>query len=120
MYVGRDVGIGKNQIRKAICKFFLKITSATHTKNCCFYSKCIYINTFIHRFINTFIDRFINKPKYGLIKIKYTKGNWPNIDYIIFDKKSMIGCTMLANMHLKLQNLKSKIQQPSQSINIIF
>jgi hypothetical protein len=36
-------------------------------------------------------------------KIKNTKGDWPNIDYIIFDEISMIGCTMLANMHLKLQ-----------------
>jgi hypothetical protein len=53
-------------------------------------------------------------------KIKNTKGDWPNIDYIIFDEISMIGCTMLANIHLKLQNLKSETQRPFGNINIMF
>jgi hypothetical protein len=39
---------------------------------------------------------------------------------MIFDEISMIGCTMIANMHLKLQILKSKIQQPFRNINIMF
>ena len=53
-------------------------------------------------------------------KIKNSKGNWPNVDYIIFDEISMIGCIMLANIYLKLQNLKSETQRSFGNINIMF
>jgi hypothetical protein len=45
-------------------------------------------------------------PNVDSQKVKKRRRNWLNIDYIIFDEISVIGCNMLGNMHLKLQNLK--------------
>jgi hypothetical protein len=44
---------------------------------------------------------------------------WPNIQLIIIDELSMVGCTLLAIIHLKLQKLKSNIL-PFGGINIMF
>jgi len=44
---------------------------------------------------------------------------WPNIQFIIIDKISMVGCILLATIHLKLQKLKSNIL-PFGRINIMF
>jgi hypothetical protein len=100
MYVGRAVGTGKSQIIKAICEYFkkshqqYKLKIATFTAN----ASILIDGSTIHLLIGLSID-----PNMDSQKIKNTKGDWPNIDYIIFDEISMIGCTMLANMHLKLQ-----------------
>jgi hypothetical protein len=44
---------------------------------------------------------------------------WPNVQFIIINKISMVGCTLLATIHLKLQKLKSNIL-PFGGINIMF
>jgi hypothetical protein len=39
---------------------------------------------------------------------------------LIIDEVSMVGCTMLTEIHLKLQKLKSSPFQPFGGLNIIF
>jgi hypothetical protein len=53
-------------------------------------------------------------------ELKNINDDWPNIDHLIFDETSMIGCTMLVIMYFKMQNLKSKSQQSFANINIMF
>jgi hypothetical protein len=43
----------------------------------------------------------------------------PNIQFIIINKKSMVGCTLLTTLHLKLQKIKYNIL-PFGGINIMF
>jgi hypothetical protein len=71
--------------------------------------------TTIHSLLGLSIDKqkIINKP-YSIINI------WPNIQFIIIDEISMVGCILLfGTIHLKLQKLKSNIL-PSGGINIMF
>jgi hypothetical protein len=44
---------------------------------------------------------------------------WPNIQFIIIDELSMVGCSSLTTIHLKPQKLKSNIV-PFGAINIMF
>jgi len=44
---------------------------------------------------------------------------WPNIQFIIIDEVSIIGCTLFATIYLQLQKLKYNFV-PFRGINIIF
>jgi len=68
----------------------------------------------IHFLLGLLIDKHttISKPN-SIIN------TWPNIQFIIIDEISMVGCTLLATIHLKLQKLKSNIL-PFGGINIMF
>jgi hypothetical protein len=70
--------------------------------------------TTIHSLLGLSIDKHttISKPN-SIINI------WPNIQFIIIDEISMVGCTLLATIHLKLQKLESNIL-PFGGINIMF
>jgi len=61
------------------------------------------------------IDRNV---KYQNLFLK-TK-DWSNFHYLVIDEISMVGYTMLAKMHLKLQNLKSLPFQPFNALHIMF
>jgi hypothetical protein len=50
------------------------------------------------------IDKSINPHK-----IKPSHTNWTNINHLIIDEVSMVGCNMLVDIHLKLQTLKENI-----------
>jgi hypothetical protein len=52
-------------------------------------------------------------------KSKTIINSWSNIQFTIVDEISMVGCTMLVTMHLKLQKLKSSIL-PFEIFNIMF
>jgi len=54
--------------------------------------------TIIHSLLSSSIDKItiINKSKTIV-------DNWSNIQFMIIDEITMLGCTMLATMHLKLQ-----------------
>jgi hypothetical protein len=68
----------------------------------------------IHSLLGLSIDKHTIISKYNsIINI------WPNIQLIIIDKISMVGCALLATIHLKLQKLKSNIL-PFGGINIMF
>jgi hypothetical protein len=70
--------------------------------------------TMIHSLLGLSIDKHTIISKYNsIINI------WPNIQLIIIDKISMVGCALLATIHLKLQKLKSNIL-PFGGINIMF
>jgi hypothetical protein len=60
--------------------------------------------TMIHFLLGLLIDKHTttNKPN-SIIN------TGPNIQFIIIDKLSMVGCTLLATTHLKLQKKKSNI-----------
>jgi hypothetical protein len=68
----------------------------------------------IHSLLGLSIDKntIINKSKKIL-------DSWFNIQFMIIDDLSMVGCTMLATMHFKLQKLKSSIL-PFGGLNIMF
>ncbi len=70
--------------------------------------------TTIHSLLAFSIDKntIINKSK----KIR---DSWSNIQFVIVKEISMVGCTMFATMHLKLQKLKSSIL-PFGGFNIMF
>jgi hypothetical protein len=109
MYVGGAASTGKSQIIKAVCEYFKKSHHQDKLKIAAFTANAsILINgSTIHSLIGLSIDPIVDSQK-----VKQTKGNWPNINYLIFDEISMIGCNMLGNMHLKLQKLKSVLQEP--------
>jgi hypothetical protein len=67
-----------------------------------------------HSLLGLLIDKHntISKPN-SIIKI------WPNIQFIIIDELSMVGCTLLATIHSKLEKIKSNIL-PFGGINIMF
>jgi hypothetical protein len=70
--------------------------------------------TTIHSLLGLSIDKniIINKSKTIL-------DSWSNIQFMIVDEISMVGCTMLVKMHLRLQKLKSSIL-PFRRTNIMF
>jgi hypothetical protein len=87
-----------------------KLQIATYIANV-----ALIINRIIIHFLLGFsIDKHItiNKPN-TIIDI------WCNIQFIIIHKISMVGCILLATIHLKLQRLKSNIISFG-GINIIF
>jgi hypothetical protein len=70
--------------------------------------------TTIHSLLGISIDKstIINKSKTIL-------DSWSNIQFMITNEISIVGCTMLATMHLKLQKLGCNIL-PFEELNIMF
>jgi divalent metal cation (Fe/Co/Zn/Cd) transporter len=90
----------KTKLWKAICKYLKKSQQLGKLNIAAFIANAfILINrSTIHSLIGLSID-----PNMISQKIKNTKDDWPNIDYINFDEISMIGCTVFANIHLKMK-----------------
>jgi len=70
--------------------------------------------TTIHLLLGLSINKHI-----AITKLNSIINIWPNIQFIIIDKIFMVGCTLLATIHLKLQKLKSNILSFG-GINIMF
>ncbi len=87
-----------------------KFRNVTYTVN----ASLLINGTTIHSLLRLSINKhtIIVKPN-SIINI------WANIQFIIIDKISMVGYTLLATIHLKLQKLKSNIL-PFGGINIMF
>jgi hypothetical protein len=68
----------------------------------------------IHALLGLSIDKHVNVNKPTSIM-----DIWLEIQFIIIDKISIIGCTLLVTMHLKLQKIKSHILSFG-GINIMF
>ena len=118
MYVRGATGSEKSQIRKAICEYFKKLNQQGKLKITAFTARLASLlidGSPIHLLIGLLIDQNMDSKS-----IKNISSNWPNIGYLIFDEISMIGCTMLANMHLKLQKLKFEPQKPFGNLDIVF
>jgi hypothetical protein len=87
-----------------------KLRVATYTTNV-----ALLINgTTIHSLLGLLINKHTTISKHNSIL-----NIWPNIQFIIINKISMVGCSLLATIHLKLQKLKSNIL-PFGGINIMF
>jgi hypothetical protein len=105
-YIGGAASIGKTQLIKAIKEYFVKTNNkdklciTTYTTNVI----SLIGGTTIHSLLGLSIDKntIINKSK-------TIPSSWSDIQFMIVDEISMVGCTMLVTMHLKLQKLKSSI-----------
>jgi hypothetical protein len=106
----------KTQIIRAIQEYFLrtgkqqKLRVIAYTAN----ATSLINGTMINSLLGLSISKHttISKPN-SIINI------WPNIQFIIINEISMVGCTLLVTIHLKLQKLKSNIL-PFGGINIMF
>jgi hypothetical protein len=115
-YIGGVVGTCTTQIIKAIKEYFLKTNNKNKLGITTYITNAALLigGTTIHSLLGLSIDKntIINKSK----TISYS---WSNIQFMIIDEISMVGCTMLVKMHLKLQKLKSSIL-PFGRLNIMF
>jgi hypothetical protein len=87
-----------------------KLKVATYTTN----ANLLINGTTIHSLLGLLIDKHTT-----ISKRNSTINIWPNIKFIIIEEISMVGCTLLATIHLKLQKLKFSIL-PFGGINIMF
>jgi hypothetical protein len=87
-----------------------KLKVATYTTN----ANLLINGTMIHSLLGLLVDKHTT-----ISKRNSTTNIWPNIKFIIIEEISMVGCTLLATIHLKLQKLKFSIL-PFGGINIMF
>jgi hypothetical protein len=96
----------KTQIIRAIQDHFLKMGKQQKLRVVAYIANAtLLINgTTINSLLGLSINKHttISKPN-SIINI------WPNIQFIIINEISMVGCTLLVTIHLKLQKLKSNI-----------
>jgi len=87
-----------------------KLKVVTYTTN----ATLLINGTTIHYLLGLLINKHTS-----IRKINSIISIWLNIQFIIINEISMVGCTLLATIHLKLQKLKSSIL-PFTAINIMF
>jgi hypothetical protein len=87
-----------------------KLKVATYTRN----ATLLINGTTIHSLLGLLINKHTT-----ISKCNSPINIWPNIKFIIIEEISMVGCTLLATIHLKLQKLKFSIL-PFGGINIMF
>lgn len=107
-----ELSVGKTQVIKVIQKYFLKTKNwiLTYIANATLFIK----GTIIHYLLRFSIDKHININKFNtIINIL------PNIQFIVIDKISMVGCILLFTIHVKLQKLNSN-NLSFERINIMF
>ncbi len=107
-----ELSVGKTQVIKVIQYYFLKtkIWILTYTANVTLFIK----GTIIHYLLRFSIDKHININKFNtIIDI------WPNIQFIIIDKISQVGCILLFTIHVKLQKLNPN-HLSFERINVMF
>ncbi len=99
-YVEGAIGIGKTKIIWSIQDYFLKTGKQEKLRVTTYIANAtLLINgAMIHFLLGLLIDKHTttSKPN-SIINIG------PNIQFIIIDELSMVGCTLLATTHLKLQ-----------------
>jgi ATP-dependent DNA helicase PIF1 len=105
-YIGGATSIGKTQIIKAIKEYFLKTNNKDKLRITTYTTNAISLigGTTIHSLLGLSIDKntIINKSK-------TIPNSWSDIQFMIVDEISMVGCIMFVTMQLKLQKLKSSI-----------
>jgi hypothetical protein len=115
-YIWGAIGTCTTQIIKAIKEYFLKTNNKNKLRITTYTTNVVLLigGTTIHSLLGLSIDKntIINKSK-------TISDSWSNIQFMIIDEISMVGCTILARMHLKLQKLKSSIL-PFGRLNIMF
>ncbi len=98
-YVGGVASINKIIIIRIIQDYFLKMGKPKKLKVATYIANAtLSINrTMIHSLLGLSINKYttISKPN-SIIN------TWSNIQFIIIDKISMVGCTLLIKIHLKL------------------
>lgn len=116
MYVGGITRIIQTQIIKPVKKYFNKIGMELTLKVGAYTTNQNVNKWFGNSFTNfgLSINKSINSHK---IKLSFT--NWKNINHLIIDETSMVGCNMFIDIDLKLQTLKANIF-PCRGLNIIF
>jgi hypothetical protein len=92
----------KTQIIRAIQDYFLKTGKQQKLRVVAYNANATLLmnGTTIHSLLRLSINKHttISKPN-SIINI------WPNLQFIIINEISMVGCTLLVTIHLKLQKL---------------
>jgi hypothetical protein len=101
-YIGGVASTSKTQIIKAIKEYFLKTNNKDKLRI------TTYITNVTLLIGGTILGLLIDKNTI-INKSKTIPNSWSDIQFMIVDEISMVGCMMLITMHLKLQNLKSSI-----------
>jgi len=117
MYVRGASGTRKSQVIKAVREYFSKTNQEDKLEIATFTtSASLSINdSTIHSLIGLSINQNVDTKI-----VKNSTGNWAHIEYLIFDEIFMIGCIMLADIHLKMQKLRSSPLKPFGNVNIMF
>jgi hypothetical protein len=115
-YVRGIANTSKTKIIKIVQGYFLKMKNKQNLQITINISNAdLLINgTTIHSLLGLSINKHTSTNKPNSIT-----DVWPNIQFISINKILMVGCTLLATMHLKLHKLKYNVL-PFERINIIF
>ncbi len=115
-YVAGVAWTWKTQIIKTIQDLFTKTKNERKLRIVAYITNATLLigGTTIHSLLGFSIDKHaIVSKSNSIINI------WTTIDLMIIDEISVVGCNMLAIMHLKLQKLKYNIL-PFDGMNIMF
>ena len=116
IYARGAIGTKKIQRIKAMKEFFHDL-NMEHKLRIGDYTECASIiigGSTLHSIVELLVDSSIDASI-----VNPTIPQCDQVEYLIIDEVSTIGCTMLATLHLKLHKLKSNME-PFGNVNIFF